>query len=96
MTIAECYNPDNGLASMPTEWLGQFWNACTEPCDMLIGPCACGAWHHLYEWPKDVRDAMIAEHPQSGETMWAYLDENPHFKDDIGYRRKQLQEYKTE
>lgn len=23
------------------------FNACTDPCDMLAGPCACGAWHDL-------------------------------------------------
>lgn len=22
------------------------YNACTEPCDMWIGPCCCGAWHY--------------------------------------------------
>jgi hypothetical protein len=22
------------------------YNACNEPCDMWIGPCCCGAWHH--------------------------------------------------
>jgi hypothetical protein len=22
------------------------YNACTDPCDMFTGPCACGAWHH--------------------------------------------------
>ena len=21
------------------------YNACSDPCDMLFGPCACGAWH---------------------------------------------------
>lgn len=21
------------------------YNACAQPCDMLRGPCACGAWH---------------------------------------------------
>jgi hypothetical protein len=21
------------------------YNACTDPCDMWTGPCACGAWH---------------------------------------------------
>ena len=25
-------------------------NACNERCDMLIGPCACGAWHKLKDW----------------------------------------------
>jgi hypothetical protein len=22
-------------------------NACNEPCDVVDGPCACGAWHNL-------------------------------------------------
>lgn len=21
-------------------------NACTDACDMNVGPCACGGWHH--------------------------------------------------
>jgi len=21
-------------------------NACTDPCDFDLGPCACGAWHN--------------------------------------------------
>lgn len=44
------YNPENDLASMPPEYIGKFYNACTDPCDMLQGPCACGAWHHQKEW----------------------------------------------
>ena len=35
---------------MPVEWIGQYHNACIEPCDMLVGLCVCGAWHHLNEW----------------------------------------------
>lgn len=36
---------------MPKEWIGQYFNGgCTEPCDMLSGPCACGATHHIEEW----------------------------------------------
>lgn len=42
---------DNGLRAMPEEFLGKFFNACTDACDMLVGPCACGAWHHQEEWP---------------------------------------------
>jgi len=61
------YNPENGLMSMPKEWLGHFWNACTEPCDMLIGPCACGAWHHLHEWPHRIRTAVIRRFLQAGD-----------------------------
>ncbi len=42
--------PENNLMSMPVAWIGQVHNASTDPCDMLCGPCACGAWHHLNEW----------------------------------------------
>jgi hypothetical protein len=35
----------NGLVPWPNEWADRHFNACKEPCDMLIGPCACGAWH---------------------------------------------------
>lgn len=49
------FNLKNGLASMPLEYIGLFWNACTDPCDMLSGPCACGAWHQQEEWPDDLQ-----------------------------------------
>jgi len=49
------FNPKNNLASMPEEYLGQFHNACTDPCDMLQGPCACGATHHQEEWPPKIQ-----------------------------------------
>jgi hypothetical protein len=49
---SDCYNKDNNLANMPEEYLGMFYNACTEPCDMLQGPCVCGATHHQEEWPE--------------------------------------------
>ncbi len=42
--------PDNGLVGMPKDWIGQVHNACTDPCDMICGPCVCGAWHHFDEW----------------------------------------------
>ena len=38
------------IIPIPKEWIGCFYNACTEPCDMLQGPCACGASHYLEEW----------------------------------------------
>lgn len=49
------FNKDNGLASMPDKYVGLFYNACTDPCDMLEGPCACGAWHHQAEWPDNIQ-----------------------------------------
>jgi len=35
---------------MPKKYQNKFHNACTDACDMLIGPCACGAWHHTRDW----------------------------------------------
>ncbi len=42
--------PRNDILVMPKLWIGQIYNVCTNPCDMLCGPCICGAWHHLEEW----------------------------------------------
>jgi hypothetical protein len=39
------------LICYPSDWPKHF-NANTEPCDMLQGPCCCGAWHDLNEWGK--------------------------------------------
>lgn len=33
-----------GMVPWP-EWAPKQYNACTDPCDMWNGPCACGAWH---------------------------------------------------
>ena len=49
------FNPKNGLASMPSEYIGSYYNGCSDPCDMLSGPCACGATHHQEEWPDDLQ-----------------------------------------
>ena len=35
-----------------------FRNACTERCDIAEGPCACGAWHKLEDWPKEVQECL--------------------------------------
>lgn len=39
------------LLGWPSHWPKQN-NACTDTCDMLCGPCACGAWHQLEEFPE--------------------------------------------
>lgn len=36
-------------------------NACTEPCDMAEGPCCCGAWHYLEDWPDYLRVVLPDE-----------------------------------
>ena len=44
------FNPRLNMA-FPVEWIGQYRNGdCTDPCDMISGPCACGATHHFDEW----------------------------------------------
>ena len=40
----------NKIIPMPEELIGKFFNACTEPCDIINGPCACGAWHDIEDW----------------------------------------------
>jgi hypothetical protein len=37
----------NGLVPWPDDFApgDRHYNASNEPCDMLVGPCSCGAWH---------------------------------------------------
>jgi hypothetical protein len=42
----------SGMVPWPDDWEDRHYNA-KEPCDMLIGPCSCGAWHREdEEWVK--------------------------------------------
>ena len=44
----------NDLVPWPDDWPDRHYNACNEPCDFLIGPCACGAWHDETEnWVRE-------------------------------------------
>ena len=44
---------ENGTLGWPTEWMDYNYN-CNECCDMLIGPCSCGAWHsETDEWVRE-------------------------------------------
>ena len=44
----------SGMVPWPDSWIDRHHNACNEPCDMLVGPCACGAWHYeTEEWIKE-------------------------------------------
>jgi hypothetical protein len=45
----------SGMVPWPDSWTVRRYNACNEPCDMLVGPCACGGWHDEQEqWVQDV------------------------------------------
>jgi len=42
--LKESGHPDNhSIEFMPKGWIS--FNASNEPCDVLIGPCHCGATH---------------------------------------------------
>lgn len=55
--------PANGMVAWPDGWLEhRHFNACNEPCDMLAGPCSCGAWHCESEpWVQEVLQKYNAE-----------------------------------
>lgn len=51
---------DNGMIPMPEDRIGNHYNGgTTEPCDMYIGPCSCGAWHHVRDWPENVKAELL-------------------------------------
>jgi hypothetical protein len=49
----------NGVISWPAHWADRHYNASNEPCDTLVGPCSCGAWHLESE---DWVQAMLVKH----------------------------------
>lgn len=58
----------NGLVPFPTTEPSHH-NACNDPCDMLVGPCACGAWHSVEEqWVRDVLWKMTSSKPTPEST----------------------------
>lgn len=60
---------NNNLIAMPKKFRDKFHNACTDACDMLVGPCACGAWHHVRDWPeKDIQHMIEVA---CAEDKWA-------------------------
>ncbi len=51
---------DNGMVPMPGDRIGDHYNGgTTEPCDMYIGPCSCGAWHHVRDWSECVQAELL-------------------------------------
>jgi hypothetical protein len=48
-------HPQSGMVPWPDDWFDYHYNACNEPCDFLVGPCACGATHLASEeWVREV------------------------------------------
>lgn len=48
----------NGVVPWPANWTDRHYNG-GQPCDTLIGPCSCGAWHIESE---DWVQAMLFKH----------------------------------
>lgn len=50
----------------PKEWTTRYYNGSNEPCDLLIGPCACGAWHGPDDWADVLRyyNAKLQHRPK--------------------------------
>jgi len=44
----------------------EIYNACSERCDMLVGPCCCGAWHSEDEAIKILLDRLRKYNRSSG------------------------------
>ena len=55
----------NGMIAMP-EYV-EMHNGTHERCDMLIGPCACGAWHTIECW--DEKIGNVSEYIDSGQKI---------------------------
>jgi hypothetical protein len=41
--------PPGTCVGWPDDW-PKYYNANSDACDMLLGPCACGAWHQACDW----------------------------------------------
>ena len=39
------------------------YNGNNEPCDALVGPCSCGAWHQMSDWPEELLDYIQEQRP---------------------------------
>ena len=49
----------NGMVPWPANWTDRHHSGGREPCDMLVGPCSCGAWHlESDDWVR----AMLFKH----------------------------------
>lgn len=50
----------NNCEVWPDDW-PRHYNS-NEPCDMLVGPCCCGAWHQEGDFTYDKDSASATKH----------------------------------
>ena len=62
-------HPRSKFISWPPEWTERHYNGSSEPCDMLIGFCSCGAAHYEEEaWVQAALrhyNSEIRDYPQN-------------------------------
>lgn len=56
--------PKQNLIAWPKDW-PKFYNGVSDACDMLVGPCACGAWHFPGEFRASVAGGLWRRRYQS-------------------------------
>ena len=66
---------ETGIIVMPDDI--NIFNSSTDRCDMLLGPCACGAYHKLYE---QIKKIVIQSKIEENE-MW--LSHANRFSNDV-------------
>lgn len=53
---------DNGIVEWPKDW-PRYKQACfanwQDACDLLVGPCNCGAWHQVNEFRYDASSGKL-------------------------------------
>jgi len=60
---------------MPDDMRGLFHNgSCPDSCDMIDGPCACGAWHTAKEWVEKLCKKLAAEKEKN---RWIPVEDGP-------------------
>ncbi len=66
---------------MPAIMQGQYHNACTDACDMIDGPCACGAWHNVKEWIEKLAYRHLSILRQTQQSKTSTKDKNNDYRD---------------
>jgi hypothetical protein len=56
---------------------------CTEPCDALLGPCACGAWHQPRDLSREDVAALTARAETAAQARREALEEAARLVDEL-------------
>lgn len=79
-------HPVSGLVPWPDALLPKNYNGSRVPCDMIIGPCCCGAWHYEGEFDFEIREFPANASRElrvlvCGETSVLFEEANQRFRE---------------